>query len=64
MSEKCVTMWQKFLGYSLKNIQNDVHSKIVLGHDILPYFLLGMVKAFVMPAYPECLVRFYETLNP
>ena len=48
----------KDLGYSsLKDIQKDVHSNIVLRYDILLYFLLGMVKAFVMPAYPVCLTR-------
>ena len=45
------------LGHSLKDIQKDVHSNIVRRHDILPYFLQSMTKAFVMPAYPEHLIR-------
>ena len=37
----------KDLEYS--SSKKDAHSIVVLEHDILPYFLLGMVKVFVMP---------------
>ena len=46
----------KDLGYSyfIK-----MHSIVELGHGILPHFLLGMVKAIVMSAYPVCLIMHY-----
>ena len=45
----------KDLGYS--SFKKVVYNIVVLGDDILPHYQLGMVKDFVMPAYPASLVR-------
>ena len=45
-----MTLWQKVWRYS--SFKKDADNIIVLGYDILPHFLLGMVKAFIMLAYP------------
>ena len=38
-------------------LQKYTHSIAVLEHDILSHFLLGTIKAFVIAAYPACLIR-------
>ena len=55
--EICKSVAKNLGDSSLKDVQKDMHSNIVHRHDILSYFLLGMVKAFVMPAYPARLIR-------
>ena len=49
-----MTPWQRILFE--RDIQNDVHSS-----DILSYFVLIMVKGFVMPANPDMFSKIVGT---
>ena len=51
------------MGYSLKQLQEDIIVKFALGSDVFVSLLLGSVRAYVLLVCQECLIFFENTKN-